>query len=162
MSKRNTLADFWTRVKRGPGCWLWVARLDRYGYGVFRLNGKTRKAHRVAYAAARGEPDGALFVCHRCDVRACVNPAHLFLGTNADNTADRQRKGRQAVGERTRPETRARGEANGWSKLTRRDVRRIRAMADRAVLRQRDIGVRFGVTQGVVSKIKRRVLWAHV
>lgn len=80
----NTIADFWSRVRRGRGCWLWVA------------------------------------------------------------------------------ETRARGEANGWSKLTSSEVRHIRALADRAALRQADIAARFGVTQGVVSKIKRRALWAHV
>jgi hypothetical protein len=86
----------------------------------------------------------------------------MFLGTNAENTADRQHKGRQATGLRTRPETRAKGESNGCSKLTRGEVLRIRRLSDAGLLRQADIGFMFGVTQGVVSKIKRRALWAHV
>jgi hypothetical protein len=158
----NTLQDFWSRVRRGRGCWLWLANRDKDGYGRFQFNGRMRKAHRVAYASVYGEPQEGLCVCHRCDVRNCVNPRHLFLGTNVENTADRQRKGRQATGARTRPECRARGEACGTSKLTARDVLRIRRLAERSTLRQADIGARFGVSQGVVSKIKRRASWAHV
>lgn len=160
----NTLNDFWARVRRSKrgACWLWRGQTDRYGYGVFRMCGRTVKAHRLAYETAYGAPGKYMCVCHACDVRGCCNPRHLFAGTNAENTADRQRKSRQATGARTRPETRAKGEANGSSKLTRSDVRRIRRLATRGTQRQADIGRRFGVTQGVVSKIKRRALWAHL
>lgn len=160
--KPNTLGLFWSRVQRGPGCWLWQARLDQDGYGVFHFLCKTRKAHRIAFTQFFGAPDEALCVCHRCDVRACCNPQHLFLGTNEENTQDRQNKGRQATGRRTRPETRARGEQAALSVLTANQVEQIRELCTRGELRQRDIGELFGVTQGTVSKIKRRVVWTHV
>lgn len=81
------------------GCWLWLGRLNHKGYGVVRFRGKTWQAHRAMYADRVGAiPDG-LFVLHRCDVRACVNPEHLFTGTNQDNMRDMVTKGRQAKGE---------------------------------------------------------------
>jgi HNH endonuclease len=82
------------------GCWLWMGTWDRGGYGKIsnREAGKkspvTHKAHRIFYAVMVGEiPDG-LFVCHKCDARSCLNPAHLFLGTNQDNINDMYAKGR--------------------------------------------------------------------
>lgn len=90
------LEQFGVYVHHEPmtGCWLWGGALAKAGYGLLHVDGKTRSAHRVSWELHRGAiPDGAL-VCHRCDVRWCVNPSHLFLGNDMDNNHDMRKKGR--------------------------------------------------------------------
>ncbi len=70
------------------GCWIWMASAQSTGYGQFRCGGKHYLAHRASYEAFRGPVFNGLHVLHRCDVKLCCNPAHLFLGTNQDNIAD--------------------------------------------------------------------------
>lgn len=99
---------FWSKVdKRSPDeCWPWTGHCVPGGYGNFRhgstLDGTRRKtnAHRMAWTLAFGEPAAGMFVMHGCDNRACCNPAHLRLGTHADNMRDMVSKGRSLRGER--------------------------------------------------------------
>lgn len=89
---------FWKKVCVGTveECWLWTGRRNQHGYGLWTptFRAKDLRAHRVSYELKVGPiPDG-LFVCHRCDVRNCVNPIHLFVGTNTDNMLDKIQKGR--------------------------------------------------------------------
>ena len=141
------------------GCWLWSAGLrgnNCGGYGGIRVGGKMRLAHRVAYESAHGAGSAkGLQVRHRCDVPACVNPAHLELGTNADNVRDKMERGRHVT---------PKGEASGMAKLNEAAVRTIRAECV-PYSRQFGGGVlarRFGVTPSVVRKVFRRELWGHV
>ncbi len=94
-----------------------------------------------------------MLVCHRCDNRACVNPAHLFLGTAADNSADMLHKGRHRV---------PRGNASPISKVTEAEVRQIRHLCDNRIMSQRAVAAKFGISKGAVSHIATRRDWKHV
>jgi len=82
--------------EKTDACWNWLGTLDRYGYGKFKVNNRTVKAHRYSYHLHYGDFDESLHVLHHCDHPCCVNPSHLFLGTNRDNVADRTAKKRHA------------------------------------------------------------------
>lgn len=88
---------FWSLVAKSDGCWLWQGDRDGKGYGRIWHGKKREQAHRVAYELTRGQiPDG-LFACHHCDNKLCVNPTHIFLGTQADNMQDWTRKGKNRL-----------------------------------------------------------------
>lgn len=145
-------ALFWSRVKRGEGCWEWQAYTKR-GYGSTRAP-KTRAqffAHRVAYYFATGDDPGDLVVCHSCDNPLCVNPAHLFLGTQADNMADMISKGRDRQGPSA-------GAANGNAKIGEADARGIieAIMAGESNVA---ISQRYPVGHALVSRIRTGKAW---
>ena len=105
MAPRKTSEEerFWAKVDKTETCWLWTASKNWLGYGRFKFQGKTGGAHRYSYLLINGSiPDG-LCVCHKCDVRACVNPEHLWLGTISDNAKDMVSKNRHHW--RARPQT---------------------------------------------------------
>lgn len=164
MSKSTPTAEerFWSRVDKRGDCWIWTGFIRPNGYGQFWLDGPIR-AHRASYIFNVGPIPNGLCVLHRCDVRACVRPDHLFLGTKADNNADMRAKGRAVLPPRDgsiKPPI-LRGEANHRAKLTERDVREIR---DRHSTGESigSISRAFGIAHIHASYIIRRKKWAHV
>ena len=141
---------FWSKVKRGSGCWEWQAARSPLGYGRFNYGGN-RLAHRVAWELENGPvPDGSC-VCHSCDNPGCVRPDQLYLGTHADNLRHAGERGLM------RP---CRGEANGRALLTADDVREIRRLA--GPRNQRELGRQFGTSATNIGRIVRRETWAEV
>ena len=129
------------------GCCLWVGSI-RHSYGIFYINERHVLAHRIAWELANGLiPDG-LNVLHRCDTPACVNPEHLFIGTNAENIADKVAKGRQAF---------QRGSTRGMARLTEAEAVEIFLASGTP----KTIGERYGISKGHVTNIKGRKSWAH-
>lgn len=119
------------------------------GYGLIRYKGKMWRAHRAAWDAAFGPIPTGLFVCHKCDNRACVNPDHLFLGTPADNSRDMVRKGRSKACGAHRPDVR--GRKNGRSRLTIQQVRMIRERSDRTCA---SIARELGVSRSCIERCR--------
>ena len=133
------------------GCWLWQGLVRPDGYGNAHFERKRQGAHRVAWKLFRGEIGPGLVVCHKCDVRACVNPEHLFLGTIADNVEDMNQKGRSP-----------RGEKQGSAKLTADQVSRIKVMLAEDRLYIIEIALEFGVSPTAIHAIKSGKTWRHV
>jgi hypothetical protein len=141
-------------VDPNSGCWLWTASLNVRGYGQMYAGGRLVLAHRLAFAHFNGSIADGHLVCHRCDVRCCVNPAHLWLGTPAANMADMDAKGRRVPGA-------VRGEDNPVAKLTEGQVREIRALhADGVALRA--IARRYPVSRVAIRNVVAGRTWGHV
>lgn len=131
------------------GCWLWTASKLQDGYGRLRVGNITEGAHRVSYKLNRGKIPEGLCVLHTCDVSACVNPEHLWLGTVADNNADMMKKGRGVF---------VKGAKNGSSKLTETQVIEIRA----STKNQYVLAEEYRTSQGHISGILSRKSWSHI
>lgn len=145
-------------------CWVWNGTRLPSGYGVMsvgiRPHQTIARAHRVSWELHRGPIPTGMCVCHKCDIRACVNPDHLFLGTQYDNILDRAAKGRSSMtnGFHRKP---PRGELNRSAKLRESDVRQIRAdYANGATTRQ--LERQYSMTFGGIRNVILRKTWKHV
>ena len=155
---------FWRYVSPEPtsGCWLWTGGCA-YGYGVFGIpNGsygvlregnrmQSIRAHRMAWELWRGPVPENVQVLHKCDVKCCVNPDHLYLGSHADNMRDRDARGLTA-----------KGEMLVRNVLTESDVREIRRRYCAGGLSQHVLANEFGVHQGTIHSVVRTKTWKHV
>lgn len=148
---------FWEKVDRRDAavCWEWQAGRDKNGYGDFQNKAQrglphpdhpSSSAHRIAWELTHGPIPPGLCVCHQCDNPPCCNPAHLFLGTNAENTADKIAKGRQ----------------NTSRKLTAAQVSDIRTRDYSQYGAQQAVAREFGVSGNAIIAVRRRVTWQHL
>lgn len=156
MSERDE-RRFWSKVNVKPAtdCWEWTAGLFSTGYGQFHVKSYPYNAHRISWLIANGaipqhDSYHGLCVCHRCDNRKCVNPAHLFLGTAQENVTDAVTKGRWVRGQRV-----------CGSVFLADDVLRIRArLSDGETIKS--ISRDLGVSLNTIWQIKHRKSWSHI
>lgn len=142
--KRRLLAKY--RADNN-GCWIWTGSTAHYGHGIISVHGKHALAHRISWTLHHGPiPDGVM-ICHKCDVPACINPDHLYVGNAKTNSADMVSRNRIA-----------RGETSGTAKLTAKQVIAIRK-DDRT---RSDIAADFGVSTTMVNNIKSGKAWRHL
>lgn len=140
---------FWPKVEKTDTCWLWRAAKMAAGYGVITLGSRGQGialAHRVSWEMHYGPVPDGLFVCHHCDVRACVRPDHLFLGTQADNLGDAARKGRM------KQPSRPTGESHWNTRIPDATVAAIRARLATGA-HHRVIASEFGVSRSFVTLV---------
>jgi HNH endonuclease len=163
--KRPLSERFWKKVVKSDGCWLWTGATGANGYGVITTDGRGTppiQAHRVSWQLHYGPIPVGLLVCHHCDVRRCVRPDHLFLGTNAENLADMRRKGRGYT------PTPPHGADNLHAKLTEELVVEIRRRyaEERSAGRWRgvvqDLAADYGIHRKSIHDIVAYRTWKHV
>lgn len=148
----NTPAKVWARTLiSDDGCWIWQGYRNAKGYGQVSWKGRVCLAHRVTWEIAHDALSDEQCVLHHCDTPACCNPKHLFLGSRADNNADKAAKGRAAGGT-------ARGERHGCSRLTWAAVREIRVRYA-AGERQAPLAREYGVTETQIHNIVTEKHW---
>lgn len=124
-------------------CWDWKGAICKDGYGKLYDAGNWRRAHRISYKLFIGPIPEGFLVCHRCDNRICVNPAHLFIGTDEDNMIDKVKKGRHSY------------------KLFEKDILEIRKRCSEGGVKT-ELAKEFGVTAGYIGHIAHRRLWKHI
>jgi hypothetical protein len=141
---------FWEKVDiRGEDeCWEWLASLNQDGYGSFR----STLAHIVSWKLANGEIEKGLYVCHKCDNPACVNPKHLFLGTQNDNMKDMVAKGRGSD---------KHGENNPKAKLSESDVYDIYRLHN-AGFKKSEIAKKYKVSETAISYVLSGKSWSRL
>ena len=153
--KRTPVRQRWaTKVSIGDDCWEWTGAKTAYGYGLIREAGCGRivPAHRLSYEMFVGPVSRSLDVLHRCDHPWCVKPSHLFLGTQTDNNADRDAKGRNGL-------VPMYGEEHPLAKLTDRGVVRMRALYETGLISQPELARVFNVRQSTISSILLGKTW---
>ena len=146
------IQKFFSFVKKDKNeCWRWIGAKNDRGYGEFFIGRHGLYAHRVSYTWFKQEIPKSQLVCHICDVKDCVNPDHLFTGTQCDNMQDALKKGVLQIGSR-----------HHNSRMTESDVRTIRKMYASGKYFQKEIAKRFGVCTANICSILRRKTWLHV
>jgi len=144
ITKKEFEKNFWSKVNKTDTCWLWTGS-KAVGYGFTYFNKKRFYTHRFSWESKYGKIQKGLFICHKCDNPSCVNPDHLFLGTQKDNLMDMVSKNR-----------------GGRQKLTVKQVKEIRKRYDKGNVTQTFLGRLFGVRQTTISMLTTRNTFVNI
>lgn len=157
LSKKN-VESFWKKVIKTKKCWQWSGFKTDSEYGQILINRRKYRAHRISWMIHYGPIPQGKCILHRCDVRTCIKPDHLFLGSYKDNNQDMWRKGR---GRSTAPPSK--GEDNSQAKLTAGAVRRIRrAWRLDKNLTHKKLALKYDVCPGTILNIVNLKTWKHI
>ena len=152
----STEQRFWSKVQKpiGEGCWLWTGWKNYRGYGGITINKKCIRTHRYSWQLHNGIIPQNMNVCHKCDNPPCVNPSHLFLGTNKDNISDCIKKGRKPI-------TDTKGIKHWYHKFTNDQIKYIR---NYPIYRGsgRELAEMFNVSRECVYAIRKNRNWKHI
>lgn len=143
-------ALFWSHVEKTESCWLYSGYLNKDGYAPVKFHSKMTTAHRLSWTLANGPIGGGLYCLHRCDIRTCVNPQHLFLGTARDNALDARAKGRNT-----------RGSLHSKAILVEDDIPDIFTLRA-AGWTYLEIANHFRVSRDLIWRVLHGQRWAHV
>lgn len=162
----QTIERFWSHVAKTDTCWLWTGSKRNKGYGAFVWaddEGRViqGRAHRFSYQIMVGPIPAKLFVLHRCDNPACVNPDHLFVGTNQDNVSDMMQKGRHVAGGTYVVGNYERGGYHHNARLTEHDIRSLRTDREQG-LSYSSLAQKYGISLAHAYRIVNRHAWSHV
>lgn len=149
-AKNYSLRDriyMWSIPEPNSGCWLWLGTLDKYGYGILSVCGKKHFAHRISLTVHGIEIPSSECALHHCDNRICVNPEHLYVGSNADNVRDKVQRGRSLAGSK-----------NKNAKLTEQQVLEIRSLDISSSV----AAARYGVGISAIQQIRNGDRWRHI
>jgi hypothetical protein len=135
-----------TRIPES-GCWIWMSTVEKSGYGRVCSGKKPFYAHRVSYEQKHGPIPSGMMALHHCDVRCCVNPDHIFVGTQQDNMTDKVLKNRQA-----------KGMNHGNAKLTEDQVREIKSSSETSI----KLSAKFNYSASMIRAIKNGYIWKHL
>lgn len=149
-------ARFWAKIDKSAACWLWTAARDKDEYGEFSYYSSPKirvytSAHVYSYKLHFGEIPEKMCVCHICDNPPCVNPKHLWLGTNQENTADRDAKMRQAH-----------GEGHALAKLNELEVIEIRRLYNNSTISIKHLAEQFNMSESGIYGIVNNIIWKHL
>ena len=178
-NRKQAETDFWAKVQKSDGCWIWKGSCIDCGYGVFGWKNKSLRAHRLAYYFKYGAIPRSKLVLHKCDNPPCVRPTHLWLGSCRDNILDAIGKGRwnpprgrrwerthlkflargDRHGSRVHPESVPRGERHWNAKLTLSIIRKIRSLYKTGRHSHRTLAIEFGISVSHVGKILKYGSW---
>ena len=148
---------FYQFVEKSGSCWIWKGSkiIGKFGYGIFWFKGKHYYAHRISFAIDKKIDPGPKLVLHSCDNPICVNPSHLFLGTDYDNIHDCMKKGRLNHANQT-------GEKNNNSKLTEDIVTRVKNRWKNGGVLQKDLALIFHVSRATICMVLKGNRWSHL
>lgn len=150
--KQKDIERFWSKVQKTKGCWNWIGgSFTKDGYGQIGIDGQMRRSNRISFLINKGKIGEGKYVLHKCNNRKCVNPEHLYLGTQFENMRDALKIGSLS----------SKGEKNGRSKITKKDVLKIRELY-KLGQKQIELAEIFGIARSTISHIIRGYTWKHI